>query len=783
MPGFLESLSFNEEQVTGTIDYLKGNIFQKITMTAQIRIETWISPTTDDPILFGDPTFKTDDWVTDPTGAGRFADFNVDDSIVLNGVSGGFTWSTATIQEKIDDNTIRLNQTTSPPISANDGRIELDQQPEGATFDYGLIENTEAVNFLSKVDGSLMRYEHGSSPMPTTFTSMNAVGKLDWQLGLITLDDCQIKETTSGDDLTNNRYIFQIQQTFLIHPFFRHNQILDLLIPKAPKYFLQSKALRHVFRFRAFRELQDPNVYQELLFDDKIGNTGWFDEEYNGGDAEYEVTNLAYSNSLGLTRDDTVTVTFDVENTADNTNGNAAYVCVNVIMLPEDETDYNNLNIYQYKNYAFDRAFATTGGGAVQGINNGTNNEIIKDLTVTSGSGLVAVEFDIDFGSDVKSKIDSLTNKRYLIAAYAVASGMTAEDANYVTMLVDTKEIQVNIPNATVTVTNDFYKHDENTYTGAGAGAIDMSVEEEIVGDSLILLDRAAPFDDIQIENVSVQIIATDGTEEAILQEQVFDLSQAPEISGVRFVNDVFSNSLNVASNEIRKTVSFTRETSEDTGTQVAYRVRYPFLIRWEYWENLLIGTLPADFLDTAEANNGYNHEWLRLDGLSGWSIIYRVKTEVLSLNTLKTIESDTTLTLHDYDDGGGNWDNGVITCLDGATTLDISGTPYIMDASAGRNTTIHVEFDWIGVGAMPAAADVFVVFRIIPKENGTYIANDSLSSNWNRDSVSFLTSASGLVSVSQKTATVMQADCEVDYTKLPAGVTDFTISAFIRED
>lgn len=780
MGAFLETLSINEEQTTGSIDYLKGNIFQLISLTAQIRVETWIALDDDIQIRFGDPRYRTNDYLVDDSGSGAFKEFNVDDSIVLELIPSE-TWNTATIQEKLNDNVIRVNQTGSGSL-VNSGKIILDQRPEGASWDYGLIENSKNAKFLSKVTGDLMRYEYGSSPMPSTFTSMNPVGKLDWQLGLITLDDCQVKETSSLDDIAKYRYKFEIQQSFLIHPFYLHNQILDLLLPKAPRYFLQSECLKHVFRFRAYRELQDPNVYQELIFDKKIGNTGWFDEEYNGGDAEYSAKNLSYSNSLGLTRDDTVTVTFDVENTADNTNGNAGYVCVNVIMLPEDEDDYINQNEYMYKNYAFDRAFATTGGGAVQGINNGTNSEIIKDLTVTNGASKVSVSFDVDFGSDVQSKIDSLENKRYLIAAYAVASGMTAEDANYVTMLVDTQEIQVNIPDSTVTVTNDFYKHDENSYTGAGAGAIDMNVEEEIVADSLILLDRAAPFDDGQIENVTVQIVATDGTDEAILQERAFDLSQAPEIGGVRFINETSQNSLNVATNEIRKDVKFTRESSEDTGTQVAYRVRYPFMIRWEEWENLLLGTLPADFLDTAEPNNGYNHEWLRLDGLSSWSIVYRVKTEIIAQSTLKTIEDDTTLTLHDYDDGSGNWTAGSIVCLDGATSLTAAGQPYIMDATAKRNTTIRAEFTYNGGGSMPVASDVFVVFRIIPKAAGTYIANDSLSSEWNRDSISFLTSSNGLVDVTATGATTMRAECEVDYTKLPPGVTEFTISAFIRE-
>jgi len=776
---FLESISFEEEQTTGVNDYLKGNIFQSIVMTSIFRVETWLPIDSDNNIVFADTSYRTSDWIVDPNSGGAFADFNVDDSIVLESIASQ-SWTTGTILEKPNDNAIRVNQTCTF-ASVTSGKIILDQRPEGVTHDYGLIENSEGINFKSKVDGSLMRYEYGGSPISPSLVSMNPVGKLDWQIGLITLDDCKVADTSSLDDLNNYRYKFTIEHTFLIHPFYLDNQILDLLLPKAPRYFLREKCLKYAFRFRAYRELQDPNVYQELEYDLKEGNTGWFDEEYNGGDAEYESTNLTYSNSQGLTRDDTITVNLDIENTADNTNGNAQYVCVNFIMLPEDDNDYVNQNEFMYKNYAFDRAFATTGGGAVQGINNGTNSEVIKDLTVTSGTGKVAVEFDIDFGSDVKTKIDSLENKRYLIAAYAVGNGLTAETANYTTMLVDTKEIQVVIPDSTVTVSNDFYKHDINSYPG-GTGNIDMNVEEEIVSDSLILLDRAAPYDDIQIENVTAQIIATDGTDEAILHDTEFDLSQSPEIAGVRFINDSSNNALNVNPAEIRKILSFTRESSEDTGTQVAYRLRWPFLIRWEKWEQLILSNLPADFLDVAEDFNGYNHEWLRLYALAGWNIKLRVQTTVISQNTLKTITDDTTLTLHDYDDGAGDWTSGAISCFDGATPLSIGGQPYLMDASAGRNTTVRADFTYNGAGSMPVASNVFVVFRIIPKEVGTYIANDSFSSMYNRSSVSLFTNTNGLVDITAVSATEMRAECEIDYNKLPIGIQEFTISAFIRE-
>lgn len=781
MGAFLESLSIKEENVIGVIDYLKGNIFQKINLVAQIRVETWRQITVDEPLSFADGFYTTSDWIVDQSGGGAFADFNVDDTIVISGTSSN-NFVSATIQEKIDDNNIRLNQTLTQVIETT-GTIFLNQRPKGVTWDYGLIENAEATNFFSKVDGNLMRFEYGtSSNIPNTFTDMNAVGKLSWQLGQITLDNTQVKDISSTDDINNYRYIIQINQDFLIHPFFLDNQILDLLNEQPPKYFKLSDCLKHVFRFRAYKELQNPNIYQELIFDDKDGNTGWFDEEYNGGDAEYEAAALSYSNSLGLTRDDVVTVEFDIENTADNTNGLAQYVCVNFIMLPEDPADYKNINTPMYQNYAFDRAIATTGGATVQGLNNGTNWEVIKDLSVTSGTGKVSVSFDVDFGSDVQTLIDGLSNKRYLICAYAVANGMTADDANYVNMLVDVKEIQVNIPDATVTVTNDFYKHDENTYTGAGAGLIDMNVEEEIVADSLILLDRAAPYSDIQIDSVKTGIIATDGTEVVELYMDSFDLSNAPEIGGLRFVNDTTQDAFAVNPTEIRKDIMFIRSTADDTGTQVGYRVRLPFLIRWETWEQLILSSLPADFLDTAQPFNGYNQEWLRIDTLSGWDLKYRVETVVTSMNTQKTIISDTSaITLHSYDDGSGHWTSGTIECLDGATTLTTGGQPYLLSNSVGRNTTIRATFTYNGPGAIPAANDVFMVIRIIPKEGGTFIANDTASSVWDRSAVSYLTGTGGKISL-QVVGSEMVGECEVDYNDLPQGVNEFTISAFIRE-
>ena len=78
---FLEKRELEPENVTGNVDYLKGNIFQKMTFVCEVRCETWITLSTTRSVTFKDPYFNTDDWVTDYSRGNAFAEFNVGDTI------------------------------------------------------------------------------------------------------------------------------------------------------------------------------------------------------------------------------------------------------------------------------------------------------------------------------------------------------------------------------------------------------------------------------------------------------------------------------------------------------------------------------------------------------------------------------------------------------------------------------------------------------------------------------------------------------------------------------
>ena len=774
---FLESREIAPENVTGNVDYLKGNIFQKMTATFQVRCETWVQLATNRSINIGDQNFKTNDWITDYSRGNAFAEFNVGDTLVIENTNVIANNRSYIIREKIDDRSIRVYDNLGVPTNlivdtALVGRLNLDQESLGVTFDFGLPENDDPTTFTSKVDGNLMRYEYGTlAAIPSSATSMEAIGRKSWQIG-----EARVANITQGADRDNYRYIFQVEQDFFIHPFYKHTQLISLLDNQPPPYFDRDNCLKHTFRFRGYRTLQDPNVYQEGIFDDKEGNTGWFDEEYNGGNRDWNVTNLSYNNSIEtIDRYGTTNITFDIENIGLN---DVAHATLNFIMLPEASSDYQNINTLMQENYCFDRAAQTPGGGAVNGEEFGTGFQVITDYTVTVNGvgpgGSVTCDLDIDFGADVLAKIDAYKDKYFAIAVYCVSSLQTAELANYTTLLVDVNQIKVLIPDNVLTVTNEILYHDQNDNTFVNTSGI-VKVEDELTMYSLVKVNQAT-FTDLQINKVNLQIVAKKTGEEVVILDQELDFSQLTDVGTIRYINQVSQNSLNVSASEIRKEIKAFRDIGQDAAPVFAYRFQYPLMYRWEYWESLNIATLPADWLDTAEQFNGYNNNWVRIAQLTGWATYYRLSIEVETQNTVKVIDNDFELIEKDYD-ANPDWINETIEIYDGATNLTVSGQPYAFDK---RNTTVKMSFEYNPTLTF-GASDVFMVARIIPVEGGTYITSESFSSVWNRDAVSLFTSANGLIDISL-VGKVFTGEFEIDASKLPKGVRAFTISGSIMQ-
>jgi hypothetical protein len=794
MPVFIEEVEFVPEKVqTGTYtDYLVGNIFQKITLTVNFRSELYIQATTLAYFRFGDTSFKRNangdfDWVTAPTSLNLFADLNIDDIIVFT--SGSANSGTYRIREKLSNSEIRLETTLGVLVSLTTldeltGTIELKQDPLGFTLDFGLIENSEAVNYNSKVTNDLMRYEFGAAIGVTTIPSLNpttAVGRKDWQLG-----SCILKNLTTTVQREARTYKYQFEQILYIHPFYLPNQILDITnpFPIPPNYFNRENCLKYVGRIRMYRELQDPNVFQEGVIEDKAGQTGWFDEEFNGGNPRYYAQSFAYTGTLtALDTRKVNSITFEViTDTSLISTGNAEWVTLNFIVLPEKNNDYINRNQLQQENFVFDRAQAQAAAipTAVNGERFATGYQVFKNVLATvTGLNTVEVTADIDFGTDAVAKINTLSNGGYMLSAYASVGDSEPADAYHaVTMLLDVNNMETEITTDVIDVNSVFLYHDQNDNTTVTGGST-VKVEDEIVAETVILLDHTSGtgYPGSQIDTLSGQIVAKkSGEDDVVLLDTSFAVSGNQLIGAVRDLNANPATGFQVNPTELRHNFRAYRSTADDVTDKYGYRVQYPFLYRWEYWEQLILSKLPADFYSSAEQFNGYNNEWFRLQALTGWDIYYRLATTISFLGVTNTVNTDKLITPIDYL-GNADWDTETIESFDGATPLTYLTNPYIMQ---NKQTTINANFTYVGSSLPATAADVYMVARLIPKENGSYIANQSLSSVYDReDKGIFIGDSTGKIAIT-KVGSIFTGTFDIDYNEIPTGILEYTLSVSI---
>lgn len=785
MPVFVEQLKYTLENTAASTvepDYLKGNIFQRVTCFIRFRVETWINTSNVNTLSFGNARYRTPDWIVDDTLYNRFDVFDVGDKIVISGASGTGNNGTFLISEKLNDGEIRVTDSAGAAVTLSvtdesGATILLDQDPENITYDFGLVENSEAINFNSKVSNDLMRYQIESAsgtPIPAGPTAMRPQGKDDWITG-----DASIVNVTTSGQRDQKSYYYEITHNFRIHPYYLPSQIDDLIPVSgnsiAPKYFRDQKCLKHVFRIRAYREAQEPNVFQEVQFEENLGNTGWFDEEYNGRDPVFSADNIAYSGAFtALDLRQTVDLTFDINVDTSIITGTPEWITLCFIGLPEKDSDISNNNVTMDRNYPFDFCQAQQGAGAANGNNFGTTWQIIENMTVTPGTNMVSVSARFSFGSDATTKMNSYANGGYLLAAYAsFGNSQNSDTANYTTCLLDINNLETNVPDSIISASTTLIRHDKNDTTDAPTSKL-VKVEDELVAETLVRIDHTPTtgFPNSQIDQFRPSIIAKNGSEEVTLTSQDFSLVGNPISGPVRVVNDNPPTGFFTNASELRANYQVVRSVSDDSGTEYAYLVKYPFLFRWEYWEQIFQANFPTGWYDTTQPFNGSNNDWIRLDSLTSWQIYYRLSTLVSFNNVTKWINHDVLLTSQDYV-SGTLWQFSQARSYDNTTQVSYLSNPFIIE---NKQTRFEIDFDYTG-GGSPDETDVYAVARLIPKEGGTWIANESLSSVYNRENGGlFLGDSNGLITITENAGT-FTCEFSIDNDQLYSGIQEYSLS------
>lgn len=423
-----EDFTLNPADVTPN---LVGNVTEKMKTRQQVAI-SWISNSnvvTPFVITAAAPNTLT------KTGGQFFNDgFVQGDFIDLYDLSGGVIFSNRKITSMTPD-TIEFDGGAIAPTSLANGRMYGVTPLTSLRFKFGLIENSESVNFVSKIDGTAENV-FTSANITAGFTPMvSASGVNSWKEAKdLANNSVNIKSLGSLPQAQDFAQIFEITHEFSVLPYFEDGQLSNIQNLLAPFLFSSTNTLKYVYSTEFGTSLSNPTGNKTAVFDNIQGSVGYLNESLNGNTLNYSVISLTYTNQDTLTAETAINaqqktrVNFNLRNTNSSFNASTKVV-VGISLLPPLSSYQQNQNDID-KNFLLDRAFTTVDLAFVD------SSIITKYTSILNNADSISVEFDVDY---LTIDEPTLQNKNYVIWVTTADSSLSAIDTDRATLKVDSQ--------------------------------------------------------------------------------------------------------------------------------------------------------------------------------------------------------------------------------------------------------------------------------------------------------------------------------------------------------
>jgi len=759
------------------VNWLLSSIGEKLTIEVDIDVEEIVTTEADtdvDRILFNPSvgqagTTNTDDLIMSELG-NAFANISIGDTITIVGSITPAEDGDYLVYAKPSTEQIRVTTTvggavvfTAGIITAN-GYLYVATPFAGITYFYNFIENQAATTYENAISGELQRLSTNIADATDTVTEvpLNFEGSKSYRYGSATI---------RGRGVVTSIQSFTITHETIVTPLFLSNQYDDFTNDIAPDYYLNGNTLRYITEINAGRTLTDPNTIQDTSFDELDGNTSWYNENNNGGDTNYYIESTTYTRLSDATVidqlevDNIVEAVIVVKNTVDSPflNNNTVFAAQFDYLPTENDTSKTLI-----ENTYYDNALQTVGAGAVTGDNFSTTEQVMSIVSATFTDAtevIITVRFDL--AAAIKTTLSVRDVNRYAISILIENHLLARNVSDKVNLLVDVNEFLVTLTDTNlVTNATTFIQHNAVVETEPDVFPVDDLIARTDF--SIDFTDKLT--DGIKIHNVINEIVLTHASESDITLESTdVDVSSAILEAGLVQAIDVEQN----RGFKFPNTLEIKRNPGIDAGNVYNWYCEYPFLMRWEYWVNLILsGSIPTGIFDSTDSNNnGLNHFWHRYTTVAGWTLSHRLKFNIEQNGELFTQEFDSPVISHTYN-GNPDWIDGVIETFDVTTATNLSGVIQ------GYTDTKVVASFTNDTGTLPLITEVDIVIWIETKEQGGILdirqissVNSTTSDSWFKS-----TDTSNKV-VKNKTLAVYTGEALIDYTKLPSN-TDYTMYA-----
>lgn len=794
MPVYELNKTFTNPLDGSPTDWPLANIGDPVDIVIDISVKTYAIASLNSPM-----TLNNNDGFVEPgviTG-GDFSKLKIGDTVNVSNYVAMVDFGTYTIIDKPSNSVIILNIPIPGIVPATNHVspevvVSLVRPITALSYKWNWIENGEATNWISKVDGSVqiaqvtnLNPAGGGTNIPMAF-----LGPLDYRVGTITIDEIALDTTPVYQSL------FRIKHSTFVTPFMLADQWDDLQNEVAPSYLFNQKSLKFVSYFDARYNLTDPNNHQTLQADTTLGNIGWFNENWNTGLTDYHTSNLAYGfgNSpvtplpaVQLQVNPVTKFQFDIDNTIDSpfVSGSTKLI-LNFAKAPNDAGEYTAKNRDLRHNFVWETVTLTV-GTTPTGVN-GDNfaDPAIKSLAnvkatfVSSSKIQITGRFEFDqIGIDV---FEESNEPRYLFWVSIQNHSLLGAFSDRVSLLVDkgAAYYQTLFPNL-ITLASKIIPHPVADYPDAFNPSIEMFTEDELVAyTSIEILDDVPPADVVLTRyTASILIKNINTNEDFVLESKTIQLPATPILSSYQLFNISQNRPIHIPLTEIRKPVLARR----DLLGRAVYEFAYPFLVRWEYWQQAVYN---ANFFDPLQVNNGNNQNWIHyLD--SQWTLTYRFELAALISGVPNIYTSDTDFKVFDR-----NLPSENTTCV--IETFDLSGNPLTNGGDkfilGYDTTTVKATFTNTIDFLDPAAITVVIGIEIFEKGGGgnPQIGGGGkrrMSSKYDSDSDTWFIPLSGetRVKISSVPFTVIVAETNIDFTKLDLSEPKYKLTARIYGD
>tara|TARA_R110001583_G_C5664989_1_gene409991 strand:+ start:2939 stop:5623 length:2685 start_codon:yes stop_codon:yes gene_type:complete len=685
----------------------------------------------------------------------------------------------------ITTDTITFDGASVGTSTLTDGIVYGKTPLESLLFNYGLIENNESVNFVSKVDGTATNefFAEGigtltgggtRSLIPVLMTK--SIGVNSWKDD----GDAYINYESTQGQSNDFAQVFKLDHKFRLFPFYLDGwqNNLTTLSPPFPE-FQSTNCLKYVSRFEFRQFLNNPNGARIKDFSSVNGNTGWFDENFNGFTNNYildsiVITDNATSNVLTeLDFQKSCHVVLNVSDGLSRWNTGKDVFTIGVSYLPNANQYQQNQNTIA-ENFLFDSVWVEDGIAPV-------SSTILKNVEVTSATASTCiVEYDVEYSVSQQSL---LSNESYLM--YCGVNSLTSVGINSdrVTLLTDYKSYSF---------TNDVFDlmfMEEFRFVPHDLADTSPNIKGDYLGWIEDGFQIQTPFKlntdlGASIDSISLDIVAYNSLtgEQFTIQTNPLDLSSSVISGGVQQINLASTNNFKLLSTSDFKKIELSNVGS---GTYLTYNVENyesKIGVRFNFEEWIALLSANTDFFNASQLNNGLNllssnySTAFLTSPQSDFQIKARLNSNVRDNNNVVTnyqfLSDDLKSYYYDLDDNDPTEWSGVINTFDtNGTQIDIIYNNNFTDIVATFNRIV-------------TASDLTTPYGWIRLD----IQQGTINTPFELSTLYLPSINSALIPLPTETfckiqnvGTQIKLSCRIDFSKIPSG-SIISLSARISE-